>query len=266
MFVDRKVTELIDNQNGGLQVAVELVLETAGGLGRCQGVDDVHGGGEQHRVSIQAGGVAESDRQMRFAEADVADQDDVGLGCDEGQTEQVLDLRAVDLFGPAPLEVIEGFEHGEARVLDASLDAAVLPHRGFALNQLLQIIQVRALLLGGFGGQALVVALDVVQVQTMQLRVQSRQVIRGHDRLPRRHLRSGGAMSISSRSWRRMSCKGPGSGSARARVSRMLVMYSALKAWKAGPSAMARATASAGVNLGQSQDLADVVAGVEPAL
>src|SRR5580698_4983159 len=73
-------------------------------------------------------------------------------------------------------------------------------------------------------------------------------------------------MSISSRSWRRMSCKGPGSGSARARVSRMLVMYSALKAWKAGPSAMARATASAGVNLGQSQDLADVVAGVEPAL
>jgi hypothetical protein len=37
---------------------------------------------------------------MHFAEADVADQDDVGLGCDEGQTEQVPDLRAVDLFGP----------------------------------------------------------------------------------------------------------------------------------------------------------------------
>ena len=59
-------------------------------------------------------------------EADVADQDDVGLGCDEGQAEQVLDVRAVDLLGPAPLEVIEGFEHGEARFLDPSLDAAVL--------------------------------------------------------------------------------------------------------------------------------------------
>jgi hypothetical protein len=34
---------------------------------------------------------------MRFAEADVAYQHDVCLGCDEGQTEQVLDLRAVDL-------------------------------------------------------------------------------------------------------------------------------------------------------------------------
>src|SRR6202049_726592 len=186
VLVDRKVSELVDNQYGGLQVAVELALEAAGGLGRCQGVDNVAGRGEEHRVSIHAGGVAESDRQVRFAKADVADQDDVGLGCDEGQTEQVLDLRAVDLFWPAPLEVIEGFEHGEARVPDAALDAAVLAHRGLALNQLLQIIQVRALLLGGSGGQGLVVALDVVQVQTLQLRVQSRQVSRGHDRLPRR--------------------------------------------------------------------------------
>jgi hypothetical protein len=111
---------------------------------------------------------------------------DVGLACDEGQTEQILDLRAVDLFGPTPLEIIEGFEHGKARILDASLDAAVLAHRGLALNQLLQIIQVRALLLGGPGGQGVVMALDVVQLQTLQLRVQSRQVTRGHDRLPRR--------------------------------------------------------------------------------
>src|SRR5271170_6316128 len=78
------------------------------------------------------------------------------------------------------------FEHRKARILDASLDAAVLAHRGLALNQLLQIIQMRALLLGGPGGQGVVMALDVVQLQTLQLRVQSRQVTRGHDRLPRR--------------------------------------------------------------------------------
>ena len=70
---------------------MEFALELAGGLGRCQGVDNVHGRGEQHRVSIQAGGVAQSDAVMRLADADVADQDDVGLGCHEGQTEQVLD-------------------------------------------------------------------------------------------------------------------------------------------------------------------------------
>ncbi len=75
----------------------------------------------------------------------------------------------------------------EARVPDAALDAAVLPHGGLALDQLLQIIQMRALLLGGFGGQGLVMALDVGQLQTLQLRVQSRLVTRGHDRLPRKH-------------------------------------------------------------------------------
>jgi hypothetical protein len=47
-------------------------------------------------VSVQAGGVAQRDRQMRFAEADIADQDDVGVGGDEGKAEQVLDLRTVD--------------------------------------------------------------------------------------------------------------------------------------------------------------------------
>jgi hypothetical protein len=130
--------------------------------------------------------MAQSDRQVGLANADVADQDDVGLGCDEGQTEQVLDVRAVDFLGPTPLEVIEGFEHGEACVLDPSLDAAVLAQGGLSLDQLRQIVQVRALLLGGFDGEGLVVALDVVQLQTMQLGIQSCQVTRGHDGLPDR--------------------------------------------------------------------------------
>src|ERR1700689_5958059 len=49
---------------------------------------------------------------------------------------------------------------------------------------------------------------------------------------------------MSRRSWRRVSCRGPGCGKVRARASRMLVMYSALKAWKARPSEMARAMAA----------------------
>ena len=69
------------------------------------------------RLDQTHGNLAQSDRQVGFAKADVTDQDDIGLGCDEGQTEQVLDLRAVDLFGPTPLEVIEGFEHGERAFL-----------------------------------------------------------------------------------------------------------------------------------------------------
>src|SRR6202049_3902035 len=45
VLVDRKVTELIDNQYGGLQVTLELALEFAGGLGRRKSVNDVGGRG-----------------------------------------------------------------------------------------------------------------------------------------------------------------------------------------------------------------------------
>ena len=85
------------------------------------------------------------------------------LACDEGQTEQVLDLWAVDLFWPAPLEVFHGLEHGEAGFSDAPLDGAVLAHGGLALDQLRQILQMRELLVGGFAGEFLVVAFDVVR-------------------------------------------------------------------------------------------------------
>src|SRR5262249_40164438 len=57
----------------------------------------------------------------------------------EGQPEQVLDLRAVDLLGPAPLKILERLEHGEARVFDAPLDGAVLAQSGFAFDELRQI-------------------------------------------------------------------------------------------------------------------------------
>src|SRR5262249_50065322 len=139
VLVDGQVTELIDNKDGGLEVAVKFAFELAGGLGGGEGIDDVDGGREEHRVSIQAGGVAQSDRQVCLAEADIADQHNIGVGCDEGEAEQVLDLRTVDLFGPAPLEVFEGLEHGEACVLDATRDAAVVALRGLAVDELGEI-------------------------------------------------------------------------------------------------------------------------------
>ena len=54
---------------------------------------------------------------MRLAETDGADEDDVGVGCDEGQTEQVLDLRAIDLFWPAPLKVFQVLSTGKRACL-----------------------------------------------------------------------------------------------------------------------------------------------------
>jgi hypothetical protein len=137
-------------------------------------------------VSVEAGGVAERDTQVGFAEADIADQDDVGVGGDEGEAEQVLDLRTIYLLGPVPLEIIKGLNDGEARIPDAALDTAVLAQRCFAVCELGEIIDMRALLLGGLAGCGLIVAFEVAQLQSLQLGVQSRLVTLGHDRSPRR--------------------------------------------------------------------------------
>src|SRR5262249_61192353 len=142
MLVDGEVAELIDDQHGGLEVTAELVLEAAGRLRGRQRVDDVDGGGEEHGVSTNAGGMAKRNGDVRLAEADGADEDDVGLTFNEGQPEQVLDLRAVDLLGPAPLKILERLEHGEARVFDAPLDGAVLAQGGFAFDELCGMIDV----------------------------------------------------------------------------------------------------------------------------
>ena len=83
---------------------------------------------------------------MGFAEADIANEDYVGLTRDERQPEQILYLLAIDLFWPAPLERIQGLEHWEAGVVDPALDGAVLTRRGLAFNQLRQIAHVGMLL------------------------------------------------------------------------------------------------------------------------
>jgi hypothetical protein len=72
VLVDGQVAEFVDDEKGGLEIAGKFALEAAGGLGGGQRVDDVYGGGEEDGVSIQAGGVAQRDRQMRLAEADTS--------------------------------------------------------------------------------------------------------------------------------------------------------------------------------------------------
>ena len=54
-----------------------------------------------------------------------ADEDDVVFHLDEGQPEEVLHLVAVDLLGPAPVELVEGFDHREAGGFDASLGGPI---------------------------------------------------------------------------------------------------------------------------------------------
>ena len=183
-LIDRKIPELVHDQDGWLDVAEDVTLELAGGPGGGEGIDDVDRGCKEHRMSGEAGGAPERDGQMRLAEADIADHHDVGPGGDEVQAKQVLYLQAVDLFWPAPLEIIEGFDDREARIDEPALGASRVPPGKLAVDELGQIVDVGPLLLGGLACQGVIVLVDVLQAHALQLRVQLCLISLRHHRSP----------------------------------------------------------------------------------
>ena len=86
---------------------------------------------------------------MGLAEPDAADEHDVGGVVEEAQAEEVLDLEAVDLVGPGPVEGIERFFHGESGESDARFNGTVASQVGLALDESFEHGEVVGLLLGG---------------------------------------------------------------------------------------------------------------------
>jgi hypothetical protein len=69
--------------------------------------------------------VFQSSGQMGFTKADPSEQDDIGFVFEELESEEVLDGQAVDLFGPVPLEWLEGLDDRKPSESDFPLDGAV---------------------------------------------------------------------------------------------------------------------------------------------
>jgi hypothetical protein len=69
----------------------------------------------------------------------------------------VFDLSLVNLMGPVPAKLIEGFNHWKTSLTDTVLGGPVTPEPGFALDQLREILQMRGLFAGGLFGEVLVV-------------------------------------------------------------------------------------------------------------
>ena len=63
---------------------------------------------------------------MGLTQSDTAEKDDIGFGFYKLKAKKVLHLKAVDVFGPGPAELIQGFNDREAGHLNAALDGAVL--------------------------------------------------------------------------------------------------------------------------------------------
>src|SRR6266498_25493 len=85
---------------------------------------------------------------MRLPDPNSADENDVPFVRHEGQAEEVLHLGAINLLGPAPLEVFQQFDSGEASGGDASLHAPLLANLSLSVDESSQIVDVGPVLRG----------------------------------------------------------------------------------------------------------------------
>ena len=172
VLVDGEVADFIKDEEGGGGVFAHFGFEAADVLGGAEGVDDVDGVGEEDAVALLAGGVAKGGGKVGFAKSDEADEDEVGFVADELEAKEVLDLQAVDFFGPVPAEGFEGFDDGEAGGLEATGDGAVGTQVGFAFDELAEVVEVGEGVFGGGGGEGLAVFFDEGEAQGVEMGVE----------------------------------------------------------------------------------------------
>ena len=144
------------------------------GLGGGQGIDDLDGGGEQCRLGGQAGGMGQGDGQMGFAHPHTAEQDHIAVLGQELQPEQMLHLGAIDLFGPAPVEVRQRLDAGQMGRLQAPRHQSRVPPGRLPRDQFRQEALMAPGLPCRLGQQRGVMLADVAQAQPLQLPDQDR--------------------------------------------------------------------------------------------
>ena len=190
-LVDGEIAEFVEDQQPGSDIASEVAFELTGGLGGGEGVDGVDGAGEQHGVAPLARLQAEGCDQMGLAEPDAADEHDVGGVVEEAQAEEVLDLEAVDLLRPGPVEGIEGFLHGESGETDAPFNGTVASQVGLALDESFEHGEVVGLLFGGAAHDVGVVLADEGELEGVEMGVEGIEVGAGLTACHREVLRAG---------------------------------------------------------------------------
>ena len=127
-------------------------------------------------MAALAGGVSKRGSDVCLAQADEAQEDDVGFVLDELEAEEILNLEAIDFPGPVEAEAFQGLDDGKAGILDSSERGAVGPQSGLAFDELGEIVEVGTLFAGGAGGQRGAVFTDKGQAQVFEVAIEGSNV------------------------------------------------------------------------------------------
>ena len=138
----RQIANLVDHQDGGFEVGLELLGEPAGGLGLLEVADQVVQGGEVDRVAGLAGGDGQADREHGLADPGRAEEADVGLVLDEAERGEVADLAGVQVGLEGEVEGVQALVVRQARELEGVAEAAAFADADLFLEDQVEEVQV----------------------------------------------------------------------------------------------------------------------------
>jgi hypothetical protein len=109
---------------------------------------------------------------VSFAEANQTEENNVGLFFDKTKPEEVLDLEAIDFFGPVPTEAFQGLDDWKASGFDPPSNRALLTGRDFALKEPTQVVEMAPVVGGAFDSQGLAVFFDTSQLEVIKVLIE----------------------------------------------------------------------------------------------
>jgi len=129
-------------------------------LGFFQTIHQRSSGKETHLTPLSAGGQSQPNRQVRFSRALTADQAKILMVFDPLAPSGFQYLLFVQGRYHAEVIGVEIFVRGEGRLFDAALERIGRSLGYFQFHQAQEILGIIGVLLGGFGGQLLVLGQD----------------------------------------------------------------------------------------------------------
>jgi len=137
MVVVGKVAKLVNADESWPEVLTEAPPSLFGRVA-IELIEQFGGGAVEHGVAGEDGVVGDVFEDHGFADAVGTEEDEVSAFGDEVETEGGVDGGAVDVFGPAPVEVGHGLESSESGAFETSFEASVGFVFGFEGGELLQ--------------------------------------------------------------------------------------------------------------------------------
>jgi hypothetical protein len=168
--VEGHESQLVDDQHVD---AEEPLLESGEltGIARFDQLpDQIGGSGEEHASFLLRGFDAQCDREVRFAGADRAGEDQILGSGDPRSTRERVDLRGADAVGRGEVEGIEGLHLRKARLAQPLADDRLMARGLLGAEHLVEVILVGPMRIARLTGQGLERARHARQFQRAGVR------------------------------------------------------------------------------------------------